>query len=153
MRTKVLATVPLPYSSVLLSCKAFQRLVNYRRNGTQLHIAAALIPALIVYIWQCLTVSQSVCDVQLEEGILYGSGTPEAKGPPAKRQKRGGRHVVLPHMSDDVDTWAALAEVYQGLGEEHLMHVTYAQHIVRCCHACCSWSAAACCWCSCSQLN
>lgn len=68
----------------------------------------------------------------LEEGILYGSGTPEAKGPPAKRQKRGGRHVVLPHMSDEVDTWAALAEVYQGLGEEHLMHVAYAQHIVRC---------------------
>ena len=78
--------------------------------------------------------------MQLEESMLYSTskaaGT--AKEPPAKRQRRtstpdcaSAKHDVTPAITDDEDTWAALADVYQALGEQHLMHVSYASHIAR----------------------
>lgn len=65
----------------------------------------------------------------------------EPQQPPAKRQRRstgardrasgGGKHAVVPAVGTDEATWAALAEVYQVMGEPHLLHVAYAAHIAR----------------------
>ena len=79
--------------------------------------------------------------MQLEEHLLYNSTTEPLNGqeePPAKRQRRSsvmdraGRHAIVPCMVQDEAAWAALADVYQAMGERHLMHVSYAAHIARC---------------------
>ena len=75
--------------------------------------------------------------------MLHGSDgtssrevTPEA-GPPVKRQRRSStaeracQHPVEPPIAQAGNMWAALAEVYSALGEQNLVHVSFAKHIAR----------------------
>ena len=116
---------------------------------------------LVLSLFLAIQAAAQVLDgaMQLEESLLYAKAERERENepqqPPAKRQRRstggggttpaGGRHAVMPTVGTDEGTWAALAEVYQAAGEQHLMHVTYTTHIARSgswLHVC-TWSASA----------
>jgi hypothetical protein len=71
--------------------------------------------------------------MQIEEGMLFSKkgARPKQEQQAKRRRTEVATPVSEPEKVEDEATWAALADLYMQLGEQHVAHVMYATQLAR----------------------